>query len=482
MEKQVRVRIAPSPTGDPHVGTAYVALFNLAFARKNKGSFILRIEDTDRDRSSKESEIAIFDALKWLGIEWDEGPDIGGPYGPYRQSERYQIYKEYANILVERGAAYPCFCPPERLEEFKKSRKGRITGYDRKCRSIPKDEAFARIRAGEPYVIRLAMPVDGVSVVEDLLRGNVEYENALIDDQVLLKSDGFPTYHLANVVDDHLMKITHVIRAEEWINSTPKHLALYKGFGWEPPKFVHLPLLRNKDKSKISKRKNPVSLLYYRQIGVLPEALLNYLGLIGHSMRDEREVFSLEEFISEFSLERIHLGGPIFDLEKLFWLNGIYIRSLEQDDLIKKIRDTVVSEEQLKPIIPLIRERMRTLGEFCDIISYYTHPSLKVMPSEVISEAKGKDAKEIANLLSLCLDIIDECKKWDPETLEKSLRGFAEEKGLKVSEFFMVLRMSITGRKATPPLFDVMAVMGRAMVVQRLRNIIEALKVYKGHT
>ena len=268
-EKKVRVRIAPSPTGDPHVGTAYIGLFNYAFAKHNSGDFILRIEDTDRTRFSGDSEQQIFDAMKWLGLNYDEGPDVGGEAGPYRQSERFSIYKDYAEQLVEKGEAYYCFCTAERLQKLRERQAAmkQAPGYDGHCRNLSKEEVEAKLAAGEPYVIRLKMPYEGETVVNDGLRGEIRFENSKIDDQVLLKSDGFPTYHLANIVDDHLMGITHVIRAEEWISSTPKHIQLYKAFGWDEPKWYHMPLLRNADKTKISKRKNPVSLNYYKEEG-----------------------------------------------------------------------------------------------------------------------------------------------------------------------------------------------------------------------
>jgi glutamyl-tRNA synthetase len=345
--KAVRTRIAPSPTGDPHVGTAYVALFNYALARKHGGQFILRIEDTDRQRSHPASEQMIFEALNWLGLKWDEGPDIGGPHGPYRQSERSAIYREHAAKLVDQGAAYPCFCTAERLEALRaeqKAHKAAIMGYDRHCRRIEPAEARRRSAAGEAHVIRLAMPEDDAMVVSDLLRGEVRFERPQMDDQVLLKSDGFPTYHLANVVDDHLMEISHVIRAEEWLSSLPKHVQLYRSFGWEAPIFCHLPLLRNADRSKISKRKNPVSLNHYRRAGFLPEALLNFLALMGFAMSDEREEFTLDELVAEFALERIALGGPVFDTEKLAWLNGKYLRRMAADQLIARLREHLLSD------------------------------------------------------------------------------------------------------------------------------------------
>jgi len=480
-EARIRVRIAPSPTGEPHVGTAYVALINYAFARKHGGRFILRIEDTDRERSSKESEQAIIESLRWLGLEWDEGPDVGGDFGPYRQSERVHIYKEYAQRLVEIGAAYPCFCTPQKLEEIRQRQRAmkQNRGYDGTCRNIPPDEAKARIKAGEPHTIRLKMPLEGVTIINDLLRGEVVYPNEQIDDQVLLKSDGFPTYHLASVVDDHLMQITHVIRAEEWISSTPKHLVLYKAFGWDLPVFVHLPLLRNKDKSKISKRKNPVSIQYYRKIGILPQTLLNFLGLLGHSMPDEREVFSLEEFVREFSFERIKLGGPVFDLDKLFWLNGIRLRALKTEEIARLLRETVFSEETLISIVPLLRERIETLGEFMEKAFYFTHHALSVDVGLFFEAVKGMEKEVMLGLLKKMLENMHEIQVFSAQKIEEKMRALASETGVKTSDLFMLLRIAATGRKATPPLFETLEVLGRPMVCLRLQSAIEAINSAK---
>ena len=325
---EVRTRIAPSPTGDPHVGTAYIALFNMAFAKKMGGEFILRIEDTDQTRSTPESEKMILDALRWLGLEWSEGPDVGGPHGPYRQSERGHIYKDYALELVEKGHAFYAFETPEELDQMRAEQKeqGLPQKYDGRALKLTQEEVQAKLEAGVPYVIRMKVPEEGTCVVQDMLRGTIEIDWAQIDQQVLLKADGLPTYHLANVVDDHLMKITHVIRGEEWINSAPKHILLYQYFGWEMPTLCHMPLLRNPDKSKLSKRKNPTSILYYQRMGFLPEAVINYLGRMGWSMPDEREKFALSEMIEHFDIQRVSLGGPVFDVEKLKWLNGVWIR------------------------------------------------------------------------------------------------------------------------------------------------------------
>jgi glutamyl-tRNA synthetase len=306
----VRTRIAPSPTGDPHVGTAYMALFNWVFARSQGGEFILRIEDTDVARSTPESEQMILDSLKWLNIDWDEGPDVGGPHGPYRQSARKHIYQEHAQQLVQGGHAFHCFCTPERLEEMRAAQRaaGENPRYDGHCLDLDMEDVHRRLGDGEPHVIRMRIPEQGSCVFEDVLRGEIEIPFAQVDMQVLIKQDGFPTYHLAVVVDDHLMQITHILRGEEWINSVPKHLLLYQYFGWEAPVLCHLPLLRNPDKSKLSKRKHPTSVNYYRQIGILPEALANYLGMMGWSMPDEREIYTPKEMADDFELERIHRG------------------------------------------------------------------------------------------------------------------------------------------------------------------------------
>jgi len=477
----VRTRIAPSPTGDPHVGTAYVALFNYAWAKKNGGQFILRIEDTDRERSSAASERMIFESLRWLGLSWDEGPDVGGPHAPYRQSERLAIYQEHAEELIERGAAYPCFCTKERLDALREEQrraKAAVMGYDRHCRRIPKAEAQARRRTGEPHVVRLAMPTEGVTVVRDYLRGDLSFDNQLIDDQVLLKSDGYPTYHLANVVDDHLMGITHVIRAEEWISSLPKHAQLYRAFGWQEPVFCHLPLLRNADRSKISKRKNPTSLNFYRRAGYLPEAMLNYLALMGWTMPDGREEFTLEQFVEALTLDRIVLGGPVFDLAKLTWLNGKYIRNLSPEELLTRLRGELLSDAYLLRILPLVRERIEKLEDFIAYgafffvgeVSYNQEARAKLVP-------KGKEPEEVAEVLAtLVEERVDPLLDWRKELLEAALREFAANRGWKASELFMTVRVAVTGRTATPPLFETMEVLGKEICRRRLRQAVELLR------
>jgi len=479
--REIKVRIAPSPTGDPHVGTAYIGLFNYAFAKKMNGKFILRIEDTDQARSTQSSEDAIMESLRWLGLQWDEGPDVGGPNGPYRQSERKEIYRKYAMELVESGHAYPCFCTSERLDELR--RKQRLLKqkpmYDGKCRSIPKDEAAKRIASGEPYVLRLAVPKEGASVVLDRLRGRVTFNNSEIDDQVLMKSDGFPTYHLANVVDDHLMGVTHVVRAEEWINSLPKHFLLYQAFGWEPPEFIHMPLLRNKDKSKISKRKNPVNIDYYRSIGILPEVMLNFLAMMGYSMPDGREQFTLDEFVAEFDFDRVSLGGPVFDIDKLMWLNGTYIRELDDGHLLDLLQKEFFSAKRLGPIVPLVKERIRTLGDFADAVSFYFMPQVELPIPDVLKATKQRDPKETAAYIKRFLKSFDSLQDFSNETIEAHMRAFCEQENLKTREFFMVVRLAVTGRKASPPLIETMGIMGRAACAERLRLAAEKLHAYR---
>jgi glutamyl-tRNA synthetase len=473
----VRVRIAPSPTGDPHVGTAYIALFNYAFARKNGGQFILRIEDTDRTRSSLESEQMILRALKWVGLSWDEGPDVGGPHGPYRQSERTALYRKASDELVANGGAYPCFCTEERLAEMRLVQKmnKQPPGYDRRCRSIPKDEAAARVAAGETHTVRLAMPLEGVSVFEDRLRGRIERQNAENDDQVLLKSDGFPTYHLANVVDDHDMEITHVIRAEEWISSTPKHVQLYKAFGWQAPQFVHMPLLRNVDKSKISKRKNPVSLDYYRDAGYLPEALLNFLGNQGFSIGGDREKYTLQEFVDVFDLDRVSLGGPVFDLAKLTHLNGQYIRELSVDEVLKRLRQWRLGDDYLRRLIPLEHQRIERLDDFIPMTSFFLTTEIDHTNLAADLVPKGRDAAATAKVLGELLESLDTLRAWTKETIEAACRAFSEKSGWKTKELFTVIRVAATGRTAAPPLFDTIELLGREVTRWRFRSAIRAL-------
>jgi glutamyl-tRNA synthetase len=475
----IRVRIAPSPTGDPHVGTAYIGLINYIFARQRAGQFVLRIEDTDRTRFVSSSEQMIFDALRWAGLTWDEGPDVGGPYGPYRQSERTEIYREHADLLLANGTAYRCFCTAEELEA---ARKQQIAAklpprYSGTCRNLAGAQIEENLAAQEPFVIRMKVPSEGSTTFTDELRGEITFDHFNIDDQVLMKSDGFPTYHLANVVDDHLMHITDVIRAEEWISSTPKHVLLYQAFGWQLPRFWHMPLLRNLDKSKISKRKNPVSLVYYRQAGFLPEAVLNFLGLMGGGMPNEinngTEKFTLAEMIEHFDVKNIRLGGPVFDLTKLKWLNGEYIRALAPADFYAALRSTVLSDTYLAGIAALIQTRIEILGQFGDLTHFFFADN--VLPEPDVFLPKKRTLEETLAFAVEQLTLL-EATDWTTEALEPALKKLGEEKQWSVKENFMLLRTIVTGGAMSPPLLESMIVFGKARTLDRLRRFLETQK------
>ena len=476
------VRIAPSPTGDPHVGTAYIALFNYAFARRHGGRFILRIEDTDQERSSRSSEDAIFEALRWLGLEWDEGPDKGGPNGPYRQSERLDIYREHIDRLLATGAAYRCFCTRERLDELRRAQvaaKVEHPGYDRHCRGLDPAVGAARAAAGETHVVRLAVPTEGDIVVHDRLRGEVRFGVAQVDEQVLMKSDGFPTYHLANVVDDRLMGVTHVIRGEEWLSSTPKHVLLYQAFGWEPPEFYHLGLLRNADRSKLSKRKNPVSVFYYRTLGYLPETFLNFLATLGFSMQDGRERFSLDELVANFDLSRVSVGGPVFDPVKLAAWNGEDMRAMSVDELVARIQRDVLPVDRLRQMVELSRERISRLDDFIPFASFFFGASIDLRPVLGEFALKGRTRAEVIDVLALFLEDIEKdraARSFTKESIETFSRGFCERTGWKTKEIFGLLRLAVTGRVAAPPLFDTLAACGKDRVRLRLRETIDTLR------
>ncbi|MFP8965996.1 glutamate--tRNA ligase [Pokkaliibacter sp. CJK22405] len=468
----VRTRIAPSPTGDPHVGTAYVALFNLAFAKQQGGEFILRIEDTDQVRSTPESEQAILDSLRWVGIEWSEGPDVGGPYGPYRQSERSSIYKEYADQLIRDGHAFHCFATSEELDQMREEQKeqGLPQKYDGRGLKLSQDEVQKRIAAGEPYVIRMKVPEEGVCVFNDMLRGQIEIDWAQIDMQVLMKADGLPTYHLANVVDDHLMKITHVIRGEEWINSAPKHLLLYKYFGWDAPELCHMPLLRNPDKTKLSKRKNPTSINFYERMGYMPEALLNYLGRMGWSMPDEREKFSLAEMIEHFDILRVSLGGPIFDLEKLSWLNSQWLRELDQTSFILRFVQWGLNAQYLSPAIEHIMPRINTFSDVVPLAGHLLSGMIDVKVDDFTH--KKLETEDVRRILQFAAWKLDVQRQWDRDSLFEVASGLAKAMGYKVGEFFFPLFIAIAGTSATFSVVDAMAILGPDLSRARLRHAI----------
>lgn len=473
----VRVRIAPSPTGDPHVGTAYMALFNLIFARHHGGQFILRIEDTDQNRSRPDYEENIYKALQWAEIQWDEGPDIGGPYGPYRQSERSDIYRQYAYELLNKGKAYKCFCTQEDLEEMRElqSKTGGRLGYDRRCRNLSLAEIQEKESKGIPFVIRLKMPLTGECVYEDAIKGRITNPWADVDDQVLLKSDGFPTYHLANVVDDFLMKITHVIRGDEWMSSTPKHVYLYEAFGWKPPTFMHMPLLLGKDGKKLSKRKNPTSIFFYRDSGYLPEAFLNFLTLMGYSMPGDREIYTLEEIIKEFDPKRIGVSGAVFDVQKLEWLNQQYlIKSIPVEKLWDRLREWNFSDAYMQRLMPLCHSRIKTFGDFMELCDFFFINNLKYTPE--LFSVKGMLPEQSAFLLQAMIWHMDEKENWNSTGVNQASREVAEMFGVNHKKALMpLLFASLMGKLQGPPLFDSAEILGKDRTRARLLKAIDFL-------
>lgn len=476
----VRVRIAPSPTGDPHVGTAYVALFNAALARQRGGQFLLRIEDTDRGRYVANSEQQIFDTLRWLGLDWDEGPDKGGPTGPYRQSERLPLYKAAAEKLVEQGNAYYCWCSPERLQEMRADQTARKVplGYDRLCLGKTREER-AKLPGFDPTpVIRMRVPDHDVPLTfHDLIRG--ETNAPMPDDQVILKKDGFPTYHLAVVVDDHEMGITDVLRAEEWISSMPKQLLLYGFFDWQPPRFAHLPVLRNTDRSKISKRKNPAArLLWFKEEGFLPEALVNFLALQGWSMPDGREKFTFDDVVANFDVERFSPVGPIFDIEKLEWLNGQYIRELPVDEFVRRTKPFLPGpgqEDALLRLAPALQERVRRLSEICEQVEFLYQGHLDLDLS-LFSTGKAvtPSPREALVAAEAALEALPS-EPFDQSAVESALEAALDERAWKKGPFYGPIRIALTGKTKTPPNFDMLAALGRERSLARLRDAIAML-------
>ena len=471
----VRTRIAPSPTGFPHVGTAYIALFNLCFAKQHGGEFILRIEDTDQVRSTPESEKMILDSLRWLGLNWSEGPDIGGPHAPYRQSERMGIYKQYAVQLVEQGHAFYCFATAEELDQMRAEQqaRGETPKYDGRGLKLSAAEVQQRLADNQPHVIRMKVPEDGICKFQDMLRGEVEIPWAQVDMQVLLKTDGLPTYHLANVVDDHLMQITHVIRGEEWIPSAPKHQLLYQYFGWDLPVLCHMPLLRNPDKSKLSKRKNPTSINYYRDIGVLPEALLNYLGRMGWSMPDEREKFNLTEMIEHFDIQRVSLGGPIFDVEKLNWLNGQWLKALTPAELLNTILAWQGNRQKLEEISAAIQPRINLLSEAVNWAGFYFNHMPTLTAAQF--EHKKLSAEQVRQSLQFAIWRLESLFTWNNDTVSQTLMDLANQMDIKLRDFMPAFFNAIAGSTSSTPVMQAMVTIGPDLTFARLRNALEVV-------
>jgi len=483
MPAPVRVRFAPSPTGSLHVGGARTALFNYLFARHNDGVFILRIEDTDRARLAEGSVADHIAGLKWLGLDWDEGPDIGGAFAPYFQSQRLDLYQAAAKKLVDQGDAYYCYCSPERLDAMRKEQTARKlpTGYDRTCRGLTRDECARYEVAGVKPVVRFKVPDAGRTGFTDAIYGDIVFENRSIDDFVMLKSDGFPTYHLANVVDDHAMQISHVIRAEEWLSSTPRHLLMYRALGFEPPLYAHVPDVLGSDRRKLSKRHGDVALSMYREKGYLPETMFNFLSLLGWSLDDKTDLMPRQQVVDAFSLDRVSRTGGIFNIEKLDWMNGVYIRGLSLDDFTRRalpFLEKVLSEppdpDYITRVMPLVQERAKKLTDVPALAGFFFIDELAYDPNLLV--AKGMTVASTLHALEVSAPRLSALPVFDEAFLESLLRPLAEELDLKAGQLFSVLRTAVTGEVATPPLFQTMVVLGKDRCLKRINGAIVNLR------
>jgi glutamyl-tRNA synthetase len=488
--KPARVRVAPSPTGHMHLGTARTALYDYLLAKKTGGKFILRVEDTDKKRTVPGAEQEIMDGLRWLGLEYDEGPDVGGPFSPYRQTERREIYQQHANILVDKGHAYPCFCTPERLETVRREQqKNKLQPhYDGLCRRLDPDEAARRVANGERYIIRFKMPKEGTTTAHDLLRGDILTENENIDDYILLKSDGFPTYHLAAMVDDHLMKITHVLRGSEWLGTFPLHVNVVRAFGWEEPEWVHLSVfLKPSGKGKMSKReaseavKDGYSIFIkdLRNLGFVPEGVLNWMVLMGWGVA-EGDVLTLKDMIEKFDLEHLNPAPAAINFTKLDHFNGTHIRLLAAEELAARIKpfflgaNLRVDDAQLLKIVPLIRERLVTLDDCLSFAGFFFRDQVTPEPEELI--AKGLEAKQSAGIVRKTYEILSALPDLNHQTAEPPMRAYVEQSGFSANQVFGILRVAVTGQRVSPPLFESMEIIGHQKVLDRVQRAIEMLE------
>jgi glutamyl-tRNA synthetase len=495
-DKPVRVRFAPSPTGDLHVGGARTALFNWIFARQHGGQFILRIEDTDQKRLLGESISGILESLRWLGLDWDEGPEVDGPCAPYFQSQRLDMYNEHVQKLVDTGHAYPCFCSAERLEQVRAEQRARKEppGYDRHCRNLSPEEVQTKLDEGVTPVYRFKMPLDGTTSFYDLLRGEISYENRNLQDLVLLKSDGYPTYHLANVVDDHLMEISHIMRADEWIPTAPLHIQMYAAFGWEPPVYAHMPVvLRPDGKGKLSKRDGAVGVLEYKEKGYLPEAVVNYLSLLGWAYDDKQEIFTIPELIEKFNVEKVNPSPARFSFEKLEWMNQHYINHvLELDDVALRCvpwlqsaglvgpeaTDTGSPEfARLRATIALVKDRLKLLSEAPELVDFFFRDETDEYDPAALVPRKTEPAKALEGLRA-AREGLAPADFDDESDLEARLRGLADELGLKAGQMFMPIRVAISGRTVAPGLFETLRVLGKETSLARIDIAIDKLATH----
>ena len=487
MTEPVRVRLAPSPTGYLHIGNLKTAMYDWLLARHTGGSFILRIEDTDQTRKVEGAIDVLYESLKWMGLDWDEGPDIGGDYGPYVQSERLPLYRKAVKKLIDQGDAYYCYCSPERLEQVRKEQAARKEppGYDRHCRDLTPEQRADYEAQGIKPVIRFKTPREGQIVHHDLIYGEVVFDAGTLNDFVMLKSDGYPTYHLANVVDDHAMKITHVIRGDEWISSVPMHLLMYKAFGYQPPLYIHHPMLLGPNRAKLSKRHGDVAVLLSRDKGYLPEALFNFLALVGWSLDDKTEIMTRQELIDNFSLDRISRTGALFNWEKLEWMNGLYIRNLSLDEftdrampfLERDLPETVkrpLDRDYVKQTMSLVQERAKTLAEAPELVTFLFTDDFDYPAEDLIG--KKMTAEDARICLETSLEKLRQLENFDSESMETLLRPMAEELGFKTGQLFGTLRTATTGRKAAPPLFQTMEVLGREKSLARISEALTKLK------
>jgi glutamyl-tRNA synthetase len=469
VNEAVRVRYAPSPTGALHLGGARTALFNYLFARQKGGQFLLRIEDTDRARLKPGSQASIEDGLRWLGMDWDETPLI--------QSERKRLYQEAGAVLLASGAAYRCFCTPERLEQMRAEQRARHEPerYDRRCRTIAKEESERRAAAGERFVVRQAMPTEGTTTFHDLVMGTVTFRNETLDDHVLLKSDGYPTYHLAFAVDDHAMRISHIIRGDGWLPSAPKHLLLFQAFNWLPPAFAHLPLVLGPDKKPLAKRHGAKDVLEYREAGYLPEAVDNFIAFLGWSPGTDQDIFTMEQLIAAFDLTKIQASPAVANLERLDWLNGQFIRRLDAGELAARLASRMpeVAVDAIKPLIPLVQERLRTLNEAPEMLRFFFEEPQSYRPDQLVP--KGREGAATAAALTEAATSLKGLTEWTPESIEPALRALAERLGWSSRDLFMALRVAITGRTVTPPLIESISRLGKDAVLARLDRAARAI-------
>ncbi len=473
---KVRTRMAPSPTGEMHVGSMATLLKNYAWAKRHDGEFILRIEDTDKEREVEGAVERIQAVIQKYGLSWDEGPGVGGPKGPYIQSDRLEIYREKAAELIENDQAYYCFCSKERLQQVREEKQaaGEIPRYDQHCRGMDPATVQEKLDAGESHVIRLAVPADEELTFEDMIRGEISFHSSEVTDQVLLKSDGYPTYHLAVVIDDHLMDVTHVMRGEEWISSTPKHILLYRAFGWETPTYAHLSLFLNPDgKGKMSKRSGTVSARSFLERGYLPEAMLNFFMILGWTPKDQREILSLEEYIDEFDPRDMSANAVVFDMDKLTWLNGQYIRNLSTLEMRDRLRDggfvpeDAPMDERIDEMIELVQERMKRLDEFEELTSFF-YRDIEIDRDILLEDGDVALVQKQLEMTGEELAAISEHDDWTIEAIEEILRRLKDEHDWGTRQYFMMIRHAVSGRTATPPLFEMIFTLRPTQALERL--------------